>query len=196
MKYSETKALMRMLEQRATWLDKWRAKRLPGHWLNQLRRDLLILSDDDDNDNPRCLLAKNREQAKMIAGYIELIGAAKDIGIYFHWEGRTARAELPRQIRIENEALWRLAHELDGKLREEHGSDKIGLEQFKAQARGSGEWARDLSERWPQVCHLCNHNMESDTDRAEWHGLGNCVPICPTCNGSGTAEEIAKRGRP
>lgn len=48
------------------------------------------------------------------------------------------------------------------------------------------------SATWPQHCHLCNHEMESDTDRAEWHGLGNCVPICPTCSGSGTAEEIAR----
>lgn len=55
---------------------------------------------------------------------------------------------------------------------------------------------RRESETWPQHCHLCNHDMESDTDRAEWHGLGNCVPICPTCSGSGTADEIVHLREP
>jgi hypothetical protein len=35
-------ALLRMLVARATLLDKWRAKRLPGYWLNKARRELLI----------------------------------------------------------------------------------------------------------------------------------------------------------
>jgi hypothetical protein len=35
-------SLMRMLVRRATLLDRWRARRIPGHWLNQMRRELLI----------------------------------------------------------------------------------------------------------------------------------------------------------
>lgn len=95
------------------------------------------------------LEAKNEAQAKMIADYIALIEAAKEIGVYFHWENR------------------------------EH---RIAKAEFRPQK----------PETWPQHCDLCNHDMESETDRTEWHGLGNCVPICPTCCGSGTADEIAR----
>jgi hypothetical protein len=35
-------AVLRMLERRATWLDKLRARRIPGYWLNCVRRDLLV----------------------------------------------------------------------------------------------------------------------------------------------------------
>lgn len=39
---SDYLAILRMLVRRATWLDKWRAKRRPGHWLNRAKRELLI----------------------------------------------------------------------------------------------------------------------------------------------------------
>ena len=51
-------------------------------------------------------------------------------------------------------------------------------------------------DTWPKKCELCNHDMTSADDRTEWHGLGNCVPICPTCSGSGTAEEILHMQKP
>jgi hypothetical protein len=46
-------------------------------------------------------------------------------------------------------------------------------------------WKRSSKETWPQHCGLCNQDMESDADRMEWHGLGNCVNICERCTGSG-----------
>jgi hypothetical protein len=222
MRYSETKALMRMLELRATWLDRWRAKRIPGHWLNELRRDLLILSDDDYN--ARDLLAKNREQAKMIAGYIDLIGAANDAGMHFWWEGRTARADwsqearaiaiplnLNQQVSVRfteaGEAIWIAFHE--GKIPESEMPDPQGWRRFQlwhlfpifgkhiylgCQVPFVENEIRlempKADTRWPHVCHLCNRNMESEADRAEWHGLGNCVPICPICFGSGSSEGV------
>lgn len=35
-------AILRMLVRRATLRDKWRARKLPGHWLNRARREILI----------------------------------------------------------------------------------------------------------------------------------------------------------
>lgn len=35
-------AVLSLLEKRATWLDRWRAKRVPEHWLNDARRELLL----------------------------------------------------------------------------------------------------------------------------------------------------------
>jgi hypothetical protein len=43
----------------------------------------------------------------------------------------------------------------------------------------------DAADKWPQHCDLCNQDMESADDRTEWHGLGNCVPVCMVCMGSG-----------
>lgn len=39
---SEFLAVLRMLIARATWRDKWRARRKPGHWLNVARREVHI----------------------------------------------------------------------------------------------------------------------------------------------------------
>jgi hypothetical protein len=39
---SEYIAVLRMLIRRATWLDKWRARKRPGHWLNGAKRELII----------------------------------------------------------------------------------------------------------------------------------------------------------
>jgi hypothetical protein len=44
---------------------------------------------------------------------------------------------------------------------------------------------------FPKICELCEKEIGSRID-LDWHGLGNCVPICETCNGSG----IAKAGEP
>jgi hypothetical protein len=44
---------------------------------------------------------------------------------------------------------------------------------------------------FPKICELCEKEIGSRID-LDWHGLGNCVPICETCNGSG----IAKTGEP
>lgn len=37
---------------------------------------------------------------------------------------------------------------------------------------------------YPKLCDLCDKQIESQTD-LDWHGLGNCVPICEHCDGSG-----------
>ena len=37
---------------------------------------------------------------------------------------------------------------------------------------------------YPKPCGLCLEQMLS-TEDTEWHGLGNCVPICDRCGGSG-----------
>lgn len=44
---------------------------------------------------------------------------------------------------------------------------------------------RDAAQAEP-TCHLCNLPMPGG-DTAD-HGLGECVPVCPTCDGSGTAQ--------
>lgn len=35
-------AVLSMLVRRATFLDRWRARSRPGHWLHKARRELLI----------------------------------------------------------------------------------------------------------------------------------------------------------
>ena len=37
---------------------------------------------------------------------------------------------------------------------------------------------------YPHPCELCSKQIESQED-LDWHGLGNCSPICELCNGSG-----------
>lgn len=169
------------------------------------------------------LEAKNREQQKMIAGYIDLIGAANDAGMDFWWEGRTARADWSQEVRSraiplninervsvrfteEGEAVWIAFHE--GKPPEMEIPDKQGwrrcqlwhlFETFGPHIHMGcqvpfveNEIRLEIPKakaRWPRVCHLCNQNMESEADRTEWHGLGNCVPVCPTCMGSGSADD-------
>jgi hypothetical protein len=47
---------------------------------------------------------------------------------------------------------------------------------------------------FPKICELCEKKIGSRID-LDWHGLGNCVPICETCNGSGIAR-TAESGAP
>jgi hypothetical protein len=35
-------AVLKLLVRRATWADKWYARRIPGHWLNAARQDIAI----------------------------------------------------------------------------------------------------------------------------------------------------------
>jgi hypothetical protein len=39
-------------------------------------------------------------------------------------------------------------------------------------------------QKYPHPCGLCPGQIESEAD-LDWHGLGNCVPICERCTGSG-----------
>lgn len=43
---------------------------------------------------------------------------------------------------------------------------------------------RDMKLPYPRPCGLCPGQIESKED-LDWHGLGNCVPICDLCSGSG-----------
>jgi hypothetical protein len=38
--------------------------------------------------------------------------------------------------------------------------------------------------KYPMPCGLCESQIESAED-TEWHGIGDCVPICSRCLGSG-----------
>jgi hypothetical protein len=33
---------------------------------------------------------------------------------------------------------------------------------------------------FPRRCELCLCQMEDDDD-LDWHGIGNCVELCPSC---------------
>ncbi len=44
---------------------------------------------------------------------------------------------------------------------------------------------------FPFTCDLCGKPVES-VDDFDWHGLGNCVAICPWCVGSGSDETGVK----
>lgn len=42
------------------------------------------------------------------------------------------------------------------------------------------------------TCHLCGGQFT--TGDPDGHGLGECVPVCETCGGSGTAPELPAPG--
>ena len=43
---------------------------------------------------------------------------------------------------------------------------------------------------FPKVCELCGQKIGSRID-LDWHGLGNCAPICDACSGSGIEDKAA-----
>lgn len=43
---------------------------------------------------------------------------------------------------------------------------------------------------YPMQCGLCELQIES-ADDCEWHGLGNCVDICDSCDGNGFIDKTA-----
>jgi hypothetical protein len=47
---------------------------------------------------------------------------------------------------------------------------------------------KTLETLYPFPCALCGKDVMSIEDR-DWHGLGNCVGICPSCVGSGSDEK-------
>lgn len=49
-------------------------------------------------------------------------------------------------------------------------------------------WLLKFTEGYPKNCELCEKRIESKDD-LDWHGLGNCVPICMHCMGSGIEDE-------
>jgi hypothetical protein len=55
------------------------------------------------------------------------------------------------------------------------------------------KWVR--SNVYPQPCGLCPGIIQS-ADDCEWHGLGNCVPICTRCDGSGIEPESVPVAEP
>src|SRR5580692_3337356 len=53
-------------------------------------------------------------------------------------------------------------------------------------------WAEGFpKEEYPKPCELCEKQIESRED-LDWHGLGNCVPICERCVGSGIEPDADK----
>lgn len=57
------------------------------------------------------------------------------------------------------------------------------------EAQTAAEQCDHAHETWPQECFLCHKPMESEDDRMQWHGLGNCVGVCAECHGTGQASE-------
>src|SRR6266576_3717096 len=59
------------------------------------------------------------------------------------------------------------------------------LEHFLAAlATAPPEQAASTPVSYPRPCGLCPGQIESEAD-LDWHGIGNCVPICHHCGGSG-----------
>lgn len=42
--------------------------------------------------------------------------------------------------------------------------------------------------KYPMPCGVCPGTIESEQD-LEWHGIGNCMPICDACGGSGIEDK-------
>lgn len=52
------------------------------------------------------------------------------------------------------------------------------------------ELQRYRARTYPMQCELCELQIES-ADDCEWHGLGNCVDICDSCDGNGFIDKTA-----
>jgi len=48
---------------------------------------------------------------------------------------------------------------------------------------------------FPKICDLCGKVIGTRVD-LDWHGLGNCAPICTHCNGSGIEPERLAAAEP
>jgi hypothetical protein len=55
-------------------------------------------------------------------------------------------------------------------------------------ARAAESAGQTQPRAYPFPCGLCTGKIESEAD-LDWHGLGNCVPICERCSGSGQEPE-------
>ena len=40
---------------------------------------------------------------------------------------------------------------------------------------------------YPKKCELCGFDIEDDAD-LDWHGIGNCVDLCPECGADDVPE--------
>ncbi len=59
------------------------------------------------------------------------------------------------------------------------------IERFEANL---GPVSASPQPTFPQPCELCGKEI-AERDDTQYHGLGECVPICPTCFGSGIEPE-------
>jgi len=64
------------------------------------------------------------------------------------------------------------------------------IEQWHQLALRSKQQA-ERTPLYPRPCGVCPGTIESESD-LEWHGLGNCVPICESCDGSGIRPDADK----
>jgi hypothetical protein len=129
-------------------------------------------------------------------------------------EKLTAAEASLSEAQKQNEARWiiwgekveQLEQQLVGaaetisKLREEIEDDNTSVRQVARECRLDDErtiadqaatisqYKKTLADMQPRSfpfdCELCGEAMNS-TDDYEWHGIGDCAPICPTCNGNG-----------
>ena len=53
----------------------------------------------------------------------------------------------------------------------------------------------EVQGEFPKVCDLCEKPIGTRID-LDWHGLGNCVPICERCNGSGIEPQASQPAQP
>jgi hypothetical protein len=58
------------------------------------------------------------------------------------------------------------------------------IEQFEKVSQERADAVQAGLATYPRPCGLCPGQIESSDDLG-WHGLGNCVPICEHCLGSG-----------
>ena len=45
---------------------------------------------------------------------------------------------------------------------------------------------------FPKKCEFCGQMIGTRID-LDWHGLGNCAPVCDQCKGSGISPESSER---
>lgn len=124
------------------------------------------------------------------------IAVPMDDGYWTPWH--LAQAECARVAKQRDELIgqaMKLREPIET-MRVTRGSFGVGYDQVPDAICRLIGFAKSLvdaiaAEQPKPACRLCNLSMPDGTDG---HGLGECVPVCPTCDGSGTAEQPKPAG--
>lgn len=194
-------ALLRLLEEQrdcVNELERWRPSQTDLHGecrdlVNQLMDTVGEILEATDNqvtlDGDKVVIADYAKTLRDLreqrdARHDELC-AANDQLDYYKADLDAIRATVPN---VEGVCTQDLVRDHLAKLREDLYAARTQLALLGiSPIVNLSEFVRSQSDEQPKpACHLCNLPMPDGTDG---HGLGECVSVCPTCDGSGTAEQ-------
>lgn len=88
--------------------------------------------------------------------------------------------------KAEGKRCYEIAHERPGKMDESVMAQSVRFWNCadELQAILGKHFVSEVKGEFPKICELCGKQIGTRLD-LDWHGLGNCAPVCMHCNGSG-----------